>query len=221
MPSYSRLGRPRGAPCSPQRSSPRRREKSVRLLRFFLSGALTLAITGCSGVLPRSSESTETPWASFEAAKHAYDKVQPGQTSTEDLRDLGFDPEHGQNVRVLSYLELQQRFMPTPSISRSDLDPQVRACLDLHSACSGIEVKPQAIERRRVGNAVLDVFDFQRETVETGWTFTALVLLQDGVAVYKTWSGSANIRSTEKRTNPLGPLQDLGGFAADRATNTF
>lgn len=183
--------------------------------------ALAAGLIGCRSVLPRTSEVTQTQWDSFASAKDSFDKVQPGVTTASDLAALGFDPELGQNVRVLSYLELQQRFMPTPSVTRVDLDPQVRACLDVHAACRGLEVKPQSIERRRVGNVLLDVFDFERKTVETGWTFSALVMLQDGLVVYKTWSGAPNISSREKRTNPLGPLQDLGGFAADRATNGF
>lgn len=178
-------------------------------------------LAGCRGVLPRTTEVTQTQWETFAAAKDSFDRLDPGRTREAELDDLGFDPQDGQNVRVLSYLELQQRFMPTPSVTRADLDPQVRACLDAHAACSGLEVKPQSIERRRVGNALLDIFNFQRETVETGWTFSGLVLLQGGVVVYKTWSGAPNISSREKRTNPLGPPQDLGGFAADRATNAF
>lgn len=172
---------------------------------------------GCAGVLPRSVETTQSPWDSFTSAKDAYDQIAAGATTLDGLRTLGFDPDTGTNVRVLSYLDLQQRFMPTPSVTRSDLDPSVRACIEVHDACSGLEVKPQVTERRRVGNALLDVFEFQRETVTTGWTFNALVLLRDDTVVYKTWSGAPNIQSRQKQTNPLGPLQDLGGFAADRA----
>ena len=172
-------------------------------------------------MLPSTAEVTQTQWESFAAAKESFDRLQAGRTTEAELGKLGFDPQEGQNVRVLSYLELQQRFMPTPSVTRSDLDPQVRACLDAHAACSGLEVKPESVDRRRVGNVLLDIFNFQRETVETGWNFSGLVLLQDGIVVYKTWSGAPNISSREKRTNPLGPLQDLGGFAADRATNAF
>ncbi len=187
----------------------------TRTIAAALLGAVTLS--GCAGVLPRSMETTQSPWDSFTTAKDAFDKIAAGSTTLEGLRKLGFDPDTGTNVRVLSYLDLQQRFMPTQSVTRADLDPSVRACIEQHDACSGLEVKPQVTERRRVGNAFLDVFEFQRETVTTGWSFYALVLLQDDTVVYKTWSGAPNIQSRQKETNPLGPLQDLGGFAADRA----
>lgn len=191
--------------------------------RFRIIAALLLGLglTACASVLPRQVKTTQSPWSSFDAAKDAYDRVQPGVTDLAGLRKLGFDPESGINVRVLSYLDLQQRFMPTPSVTRADLDRSVRSCLDSHDSCSGIEIKPQSIQRQRIGNVVLDVFDFQRETLETGWVFIALVLIQDNKVVYKTWSGSPNLRSIEKETNPLGPLQDLGGFAGDRAQAAF
>ena len=155
-------------------------------------------------------------------ARHAHDDVH-GERAARVV--MGGWCRHSYIARadrwVLSHLDLQQKFMPTPSVTRADLESSVRACLDSHDSCSGIEIKPQSIQRQRIGNVVLDVFDFQRETLETGWVFVALVLIQDNKVVYKTWSGSPNLRSVEKETNPLGPLQELGGFAGDRAQAAF
>ena len=181
-----------------------------------IAGTMALTAAGCGGVLPRSFESTESPWKTFDAAKAAFDQIEPGRSTMADLKDLGFDPETAPNARTLSYLEVQTRFMPTPAITFTDLDPDVRRCLNGYNACQGIQVEPAEVSHKRVGNAFLDIFDFRRETLETGWSFSSLILLRDGVVLYKTWNGSANIRTTERKENPLGPLQDLGGFAADR-----
>ena len=41
-----------------------------------------------------------------------------------------------------------------------------------------------------------------------------LLLIQNGVVVYKLWSGTPSIIETKRDTKPLGPLQDLSGAAA-------
>lgn len=176
-----------------------------------------LFLGACNGVLPRSVESRMAGWQSFDQAKAAFDRIEPNATSAHDLAALGFDPVEGDNIRMLNYLELQQRFLPNPSIQWADLDPNVRSCLQSHARCRGLEARPTLVRRDRVGNPVLDVFNFRREIEETGWAFDALILLQDDKVLYKTWGGSPRIREHERKDNPLGPLQDLGGFAADRA----
>ena len=50
---------------------------------------------------------------------------------------------------------------------------------------------------------------FQRETTETGWSASMLLLLVDDVVVYKLWSGTPRVEERGKETNPLGPAQDL------------
>ena len=184
-------------------------------------GAIGLALAGCAGVLPRGYETTASAWDTFEAAKAAFDQIEPGRSTLAELGDLGYDPDTAPNTKTLSYLELLQRFLPTQAIGLGDLDPDVRRCLEAHNGCQGIEVQPKSIQRQRVGNAFLDIFNFRRETVEKGWSFSALILLRDDLVLYKTWNGSANIATTERKDNPLGPLQDLGGFAADRTLKQF
>lgn len=185
------------------------------MLKFLLAAAAA-GLAACSGVLPKSSETTLTGWNSFDDAKAAFDHISPNETDLIALRGLGFAPEVAENVRILSYLDLQTRFMPNQSIGWADLDPNVRVCLQSHAKCIGLQVKPQQVRRDRVGNAVLDIFNFRREIVETGWQFDALILLKDDMVLYKTWGGQPKIHEHERKDNPLGPLQDLGGFAGDR-----
>jgi hypothetical protein len=199
-----------GAAVRGQRLSP------AAAFHVFLVAAAAAGLAACSGMLPRSSETTLTAWNSFDDAKAAFDRIAPNQTDLAALRALGFAPEVAENVRILSYLDLQTRFMPNQSIGWSDLDANVRACLQSHTQCIGLQVQPQQVRRDRVGNAMLDIFNFRREIVETGWQFEALILLKDDMVLYKTWGGQPKIHQHERKDNPLGPLQDLGGFAGDR-----
>ena len=41
-----------------------------------------------------------------------------------------------------------------------------------------------------------------------------LLLVQNGVVVYKIWSGTPAILEVKTEKKPLGPLQDLSGPAA-------
>lgn len=43
------------------------------------------------------------------------------------------------------------------------------------------------------------------------------ILMADGVVVYRSWGGLPSVNAVEDRTNPLGPLQDIGPVAATQA----
>ena len=147
----------------------------------------------------------------------AYQKIQLHQTTTEDLRELGFDPYSTPNVKILSYLDLIQRFMPNNSIRPEDLDESLQACLRLREACLAYEAYPQHIHRKRMGSVLMDLLRFSRHTIETGWRFKAIIVIQENVAVYKIWSGEPIIDQESRENNPLGPLQDSGGSIVEDA----
>jgi hypothetical protein len=62
---------------------------------------------------------------------------------------------------------------------------------------------------KRYGNALLDITGFVKKTHETGWRFKGLLLIRNGVAVYKLSSGQPNQDRYEKKVRPLGPLQEV------------
>lgn len=182
--------------------------------------AMALSMAGCSFLLPHETRTTQHPWKTFAEAQLAFDAIVPKQTSTEDLKGMGLDPFTSPNIKVLTYLELMARLMPHDSFQRSDLDAEVRACLDAKDRCRAFELIVEASETRRTGNAFLDLFGFRRNVHTTGWYFDALLIVQDDVVVYKISSGQPNVDRTEKRTKPLGPLQELDdilGAAAGKA----
>lgn len=171
--------------------------------------AVVVFVAACSGPLPQTSDVAGSPWQSFDEAKAAYESIVPLETTAEDLKAIGYDPSTSPNVRVLSYLEVIQRFMPKDAIHVEDLDTALRSCIEAGTACWGYEVTPKLIHEERRGNVLLDVFGFKRTTVTTGWRFTAVVVLKDDLVHYKVWEGTPNIQEEKTATRPLGPLQEV------------
>ena len=68
--------------------------------------------------------------------------------------------------------------------------------------------------KRRPLYVVSQKLGFERETTSTGWKASMLLLVQDGVVVYKLWSGTPTILEVKTEKRPLGPFQDLSGPAA-------
>lgn len=171
--------------------------------------ALLALITACGGPLPKTSEVAESPWQSFDEAMAAYQSIVPLETTAEDLKAMGYDPFSSPNVRVLSYLEVIERFMPKDAIHVEDLDSALRNCIEAGSKCWAYEVTPHFVHKEREGNVVLDVFGFKRTTVTTGWRFTAIVVLKSEIVHYKVWEGTPSIMEEKTATRPLGPLQEV------------
>lgn len=183
--------------------------------RLAVIAALTaLPLAGCaSDILPSSSRATAGPFQSYEIAETAYKIIQPGVTTTGKLREFGIDPKTTPNLRVINYVEVMRVFMPTDSVSVKDLDPAVQGCIGSGNACTGYVLAPEMTETQRTGHISLDVLGFQRETEETGWAASMLLLIVDDLVVYKLWSGTPQKDQRNRETNPLGPAQDLSGTA--------
>ncbi|OQW94282.1 MAG: hypothetical protein BWK79_06670 [Beggiatoa sp. IS2] len=171
---------------------------------------LSLLHAGCGAMLPSIDKITKSPWQSFEEAKKSFDKIIPEKTTTQDLKQLGFDPFAIPNVKLITYLEVIQKFVPNQSVSLEDLPSGVRDCLAAKEICKGYEVKPQVLNSKRYGNVVLDLLNFRRKTVTTGWKFDALIVLKNDLVVYKLWGGEPQVEQFEDKRNPLGPFQEIG-----------
>ena len=66
------------------------------------------------------------------------------------------------------------------------------------------------MHRNRNGNFVADVLGFSKSTQITGWKFNGLLLIKEGVVIYKLSGGTPSIAQEEENTNPLGPVQSIG-----------
>lgn len=186
--------------------------KSFTMCLLYL--ALVLTTTGCRSLFPSESKTSRTPWQNFDEAQAAFDKIVPHKTSVDELKMLGFDPSSTPNIKILTYLDLIQRFIPNQSITLDDLQPDVRACIEAKDYCHAYELELDLTKNKRYGNLALDVFGFKKKTKITGWSFKALIIVKDDRVAYKIRSGQPNIERYEKKLKPLGPFQELDNIVA-------
>jgi hypothetical protein len=177
-------------------------------VRLILVLVATLA-AGCASLLPKSKSETEAPWKTFEESKRTFDSIEPGQTTLEELKQLGYDPYVNPNVTVLNYSDVLSKYAPN-AVRDEYLEPGIRECLQTQNKCSAYLLDHRQIRRDRVGNFFLDFINFKRRTEITGWRFGAVIVVVGDRVVHKSWSGVPAIKEVEENLNPLGPLQDNG-----------
>ena len=175
-------------------------------------GALAFTLAGCSSLLPQSKETTGPAgggWKNYADAEKTFAGITPGKTTDKELAALQLDPRSNPNVTVLPRHELLQRFIINQSVTMGDLDEGVRECLEAREHCQALEVNQTATQKKRTGNAALDMAKLYRETHTSGWRFCGLLLVKDGVVVYKLTSGQPGIHEIAENQDALGPLQML------------
>jgi hypothetical protein len=182
--------------------------KQQRIMVLLVAGALLL-VTGCSSLLPTETSTTKSHWKSYSDAENAFEQIKPHSTDTNCLRLLGFYPPVSPNVKLLTYVDIIQIFMPNPGIRQKDLPEAVRECIDAREHGYGYLIDLQNTNSHRHGNVFLDMFGFKRKTHIEGWRFKGLILITNGVVVYKLSSGEPQISRDNNTTRPLGPLQEL------------
>lgn len=183
--------------------------------------ALVLLNTGCKSLFPSDDAKTKTKWQTYDEAQAAFDRIILHQTTLEDLKTMGYDPHATPNVRILTYLDLIERFLPNASISMQDLHKDVRACIEAKDCCNAYELNLLVNNSQRYGNLFLDIFGFKKKTHITGWNFKALILAKDDLVTYKILSGTPYVDRYEKKLKPLGPLQDLESLVMKAATSAM
>jgi hypothetical protein len=175
---------------------------------------LTLAsLAGCTSLLPGSKETSGNPttaWQSYEQAAEAFAKITPGRTTVAELATLRLDPRTNPNITVLHNFEVRERFIPNNKVTAADLDGGVRECVEARGTCVGWEINQTAMQKKRTGNPALDMMKMRRETHSSGWRFTGLLLIKDGVVLYKLASGQPLIHEIASSEDILGPLQAIG-----------
>jgi hypothetical protein len=192
----------------------------IKCLYLLAVAFFCLCLSGCGSLLPVAKSRTESPWRTFNQAKTTLDKVVPYQSSRDDLHTLSLDPFYNNNIEILTYLDLVELFMPNSSFRKEDLVEGVKNCLDAQEKCSGYRIAISNMESRRFGNVFLDLFNFKRKSHRTGWTFKALLILQDDLVIYKISGGKPKIDEYMYKRNPLGPLQESEAIAKDIAIET-
>lgn len=174
-----------------------------------VSAILGLALSGCSGLLPKSR--TESPtFQSFDEARQAIEAIVPMHSNLASLREMHIDPDHQPNTLILSYADILKRVTNGSMLHKTDLDPGLLACINAHDACRAWELNIVQIHKQRLGGFWSDFLNFRRHAVTTGWRFNALILIVDDVVVYRAWGGQPEIHEVDIQQNPLGPLQEVG-----------
>lgn len=180
-------------------------------------GLLTMVLTtGCKSLFVHGESTAVSRWTNYASVEAAFKTIVPYHTTVDDLRTLGFDPRVSPNVKILTYVDIIQTFMPNPGIQLKDLAPAVRDCIESQENSRAYLVELHDIKQQRHGNLFLDIFGFNRRTHESGWRFQGLILIQDDLVVYKLASGEPQVSSESKKVRPLGPLQELD-FNANQA----
>jgi hypothetical protein len=175
-------------------------------LAAFLGAALLPV--GCAQLLPRAQSDIESPWKSFEAARDAIERIQPGRTTAAELRAQGIDPYTSANIQLLTFSDIALRF--PVNIAHERLDAGLRECLEAGKACTGYYINVREVKRDRVGGFWQDALGFKRVVEVSGWSFNSLVLLVGDRVVYTLYGGQPNLREHEVTRQPLGPAQNFG-----------
>lgn len=178
----------------------------LKLLLLWMS----FLLCSCAGMLPAARQDVSNPWSDFEGAKQSFDAIEPFHTDMATVRKLGFDPYKTANMQVLNQAQVVNAVLPSPLQERATIPKGILECMQVQQDCVGYLMEPSKIAHQRVGNFFLDFLNFKRNTLTTGWKFSALIVVINDTVVYKQWNGQPRLESTEVRTNPLGPLQSMG-----------
>ena len=191
----------------------------VILSRLLALIAVAALAAGCAELLPKTRARTDALWGSFEEARAAIERVEPYKTTRADMKALGIGFDRDATITLLSHVDIAVRFPIGGVLREEDVDRGIRDCLKSGKACNAYLINVKRTNRDRIGNFWLDALRFKRETDVTGWSFNALVIFVNDVAVYAVYGGQPTVHEVEVERNPLGPLQCWGDWAASKALN--
>ncbi len=192
--------------------------------KFTMSAIICLLtaflFTGCAGLLPTTKTTVESPWKTYDEAKTTYEKIIPGKTTVNELKNLGFDPYKTPNIKLLNSKDIINIFMPNPSIRKEDLSEGIQKCIDAKDRCVAYQTEPSEIKIKNLANFWKHMFNFRRESQDYGWRFKGLIIIVDDIVTYKDPPGGEPIIDLKKeQKNPLGPLQNIGDAINDFGRN--
>lgn len=180
-----------------------------RIAMLVLLPSLLVLTTGCQNLFMSHRTATESPWTNWDQVNIAFNRIVPNQTTVSDLKCIGFDPSVTPNITIMPYVDIVPIFMPNPNITIADLPMGVQVYVEAKTNNCAYRVVLQDVKEKRHGNLLLDVFGFKRLTHQSGWRFKGLILIKNGVVVYKLSSGEPDISNEESIVKPLGPFQDM------------
>lgn len=181
-------------------------------------GLLVFVVAGCSEVLPHETSTVSAKFQTYDQLMTAYDAIEIGKTRATDLAALGFDPKTTPNIQVLSYVQIIEYFVPSEAVTLQRIPKSVRTCLEAQDHCSAYVYRLQHSATRHNGGVVPDLVGIERDTTRVGWSAEIILLLRDDQIAYKVISARPYQQDQFEKSQPLGPLQDLGKMLVDGAS---
>lgn len=182
----------------------------LRRIHFVACTTVACVLAGCADLLPRSQSQQPSGFDTYEAAASALERTLPYTTTVAELKALGFDIDASPNVTQIPYPQLVGRLAPNSAIPLDALEPGIRDCLLARQACRVYEFRLMREARQRQGNFFLDFLNFRRTTTIVGWRFEGLLVVRDGLLLFRSHGGEPRTDRTEVETRPLGPFQPAG-----------
>jgi len=191
-----------------------------RFLRLLLAVLILPFVVGCATtrLMPRSDDVTigGVDWKSYADAHALYDSVNVGTTKIDELvgnDGKPLDIATQKNVRTLSRPSLSALFLENGSGNFDSLPDGVKVCLRYNIECSSYLIHQDSSKEVGVGSIALRFLRFKEESIIKGWYVDMLLLVVDGVIVYKHIEGTPNGTERYKsNTNPLGPFGTIPGL---------
>ena len=181
----------------------------VQILFRILVGSGVIALAGCSALLPRSRAEDVSSFKSYDAAREALESVVPYRTTIADLKTLGFDVRASANVQQVPYPQWVA-LLAHPNVPLDRADVGIRDCIAAEQACRSYAFRFGNLRQERRGSFMADFLNFRRFTLTHGWRFEGVMLVRDGIVLFRNHGGQPRIELVEDRRNPLGPLQTMG-----------
>jgi hypothetical protein len=186
-----------------------------RLHSVFAGVACVLALvflSGCAStsLMDNSSDisSGGADWKSYADAKVFFDKIEIGKTNEKDLGPLGLDLDIAKNLRTLATPTLIALFSDSSFANYDRLPPAVQKCLKYEESCVGYKIHKDSLQKNGTGSLVLRVLKFKEENIIHGFEVDILLLIHNGIVVYKNIEGTPNgTRRIEIKKRPLGPFE--------------
>lgn len=176
---------------------------------FLITLSALVLFSGCSSLLPTSKKTSDVPWDDFNKVQTAYNNITTYKTTRKELHTLGFNPYETPNIKILNHLDILEKFLISPSIKVQDLDEGLQKCLKNEKKCTAYEIDISNIKNKRYGSVLADLFNFRKKTLQTGWNFYSLVVLDNSTVVYKVSQSTPKINNRTEEKNPLGPFQSM------------
>lgn len=195
----------------------------VRIVVFAIAiGAL---ISGCASLQPSSKSDTVggAGWKNYAEMESAYETIEVGKTTKEDLARIGIILPGGPGVKKWTQTELVNKLLPggggnNGSGSIIKLTKELEVCMDYNqkTRCEGYNIEAEWQEATGQGSILLRATGFRAEDRIFSAEGKIEIVLHHGVVIYTDIGGTPVGKvSIRVRKNPLGPLRSLRNLSPE------